>query len=90
SGVLTMNWSQVSGNSASSSGGGIYESDATGTAPGGPLALNGSLVTGNSALVGGGGIFATAGSPVTLKFTLVAKNAPDNCEPLNTIGGCLN
>ncbi len=90
SGVLTVNLSQVRGNSATGSGGGIYESDATGTAPGGPLALNGSLVTGNSALVGGGGIFATTGSPVTLKFTLVVKNAPDNCEPLNTIGGCLN
>ena len=88
--MLTINLSQVSGNSASSSGGGIYESDATQTAPGGPLALNGSLVTGNSALVSGGGIYAIAGSPVTLKLTLVAKNTPNNCEPLNAIGGCHN
>ncbi len=90
SGVLTVNLTQIRNNSASGVGGGIVESDATGTAPGNTLALNGSLVTGNSALVGGGGISAIAGSPVTLKFTLVAKNAPDNCEPLNTIGGCLN
>ena len=88
SGVLTVNLTQVRDNSATGSGGGIYESDATGTAPGGPLALNGSLVTGNSALVGGGGVFATTGSPVTLKFTLVAKNTPDNCEPIASIAGC--
>ena len=90
SGVLTVNWTQIRNNSASGFGGGIVESDGTGTAPGNALALNGSLVTGNSALGGGGGIYAIAGSPVTLKFTLVAKNTPDNCEPLNTIGGCLN
>jgi hypothetical protein len=43
-----------------------------------------------SATGGGGGIFAVAGSPVTLKFTLVFRNAPDNCEPLNSIVGCHN
>ncbi len=90
SGVLTINLSQVSNNSASGFGGGIVESDATGTAPGSALGLNGSLVTGNSAPGGGGGIYAIAGSPVALKVTLVVKNAPDNCEPLNTIGGCFN
>ena len=47
-------------------------------------------MTGNSAPGGGGGIYAIAGSPVTLKLTLVAKNTPNNCEPLNTIGGCFN
>ncbi len=90
SGVMTINLSQVSNNSASGVGGGIVESDATETAPGNTLALNGSLVTGNSAPGGGGGIYAIAGSPVTLKLTLVAKNTPNNCQPLNTIGGCLN
>ena len=90
SGVLTINLSQVSNNSASGVGGGILETDGTGTLPGNTLALNASLVTGNSAPGGGGGIYAIAGSPVTLKLTLVFKNAPDNCEPLNTIGGCLN
>ena len=38
----------------------------------------------------GGGIFAVPGSPVTLKFTVVAKNIPDNCAPPGTIPGCKN
>ena len=93
SGILTLNWTQVNNNTASGQGGGIAEGGfgaGPGLVAGNTLALNASLVTGNSATGGGGGIFAVAGSPVTLKFTLVFRNAPDNCEPLNTIVGCHN
>ena len=36
------------------------------------------------------GTSSVAGSPVTLKFTVVAKNIPDNCAPPGTIAGCKN
>jgi hypothetical protein len=93
SGILTLNWTQVNNNTASGQGGGIAEEGfGNGPAPvaGNTLALNVSLVTGNSATGGGGGIFAIAGSPVTVKFTFIFRNAPDNCEPVNTIVGCHN
>jgi hypothetical protein len=93
SGILTLNWTQVNNNTASGTGGGIVEEGfGSGPAPvaGNTLALNASLVTGNSATGGGGGIFAIAGSPITVKFTFIFRNAPDNCEPLNTIPGCHN
>jgi predicted outer membrane repeat protein len=93
SGVLTMNLSQVVNNTASGSGGGIAEGgfgSGPGLVAGNTLAVNFSLVTGNSATGGGGGIFAVPGSPVTLKFALIFRNAPDNCEPLNGIAGCHN
>jgi hypothetical protein len=48
-----------------------------------------SQVTGNTAGQGGG-IFAVPGSPVTLKLTLVARNAPDNCAPPGSVAGCKN
>jgi predicted outer membrane repeat protein len=92
SGVLTVNWSQVNNNTASGTGGGIDEAGfGAGPSPvaGNTLAVNFSLVAGNSA-AGGGGIFAVPASPVALKFALIFRNAPDNCEPLNTIGGCHN
>ena len=38
---------------------------------------------------GGGGI-ATGNNNVTLRRTTVAHNTPDNCNPLNTIPGCVN
>lgn len=37
----------------------------------------------------GGGI-ATGNTNVTLRGTVVRNNAPDNCNPLNTIPGCVN
>ena len=37
-----------------------------------------------------GGIFAIPGSPVTLKLTLIARNAPDNCAPPSSVAGCKN
>jgi hypothetical protein len=94
SGVLTLNLTTVSGNSASGLGGGIADVgvDAEGglTAPAGPLSLRLSALTGNSAGVDGGGIFtvAGAGSPVSLILSLVFHNAPDNCVPIGTIKGC--
>ena len=93
SGVLTITLSQVNGNTGTGHGGGILEdgvtaNDALGL-PGGPLTLKLSQVTGNAAGFGGG-IYASTGSPVTLKVTLIAKNTPDNCEPLGSISGCKN
>jgi hypothetical protein len=93
SGVLTVNLSQVRNNSAGGLGGGILEDgvnpgDSLG-APGGPLTLEVSQVTGNTAAEGGG-IYASSGSPVALKVTLVARNVPDNCFPLGSIPGCTN
>src|ERR1022692_746857 len=93
SGVLTVNLSQVRNNSAGGPGGGILEDgvnpdDSLG-APGGPLTLKVSQVTGNTAAEGGG-IYASSGSPVALKVTLVARNVPDNCFPLGSIPGCTN
>src|SRR5216684_61580 len=88
SGILTVNLSQVRGNSAGGIGGGILEDgvnpdDSLGP-PGGPLTLNASQVTGNTA-ADGGGIYASSGSPVALKLTLVARNVPGNCFPLGSI-----
>jgi hypothetical protein len=93
SGILTVNLSQVRNNSAGGPGGGILEDgvnpgDSLG-APGGPLTLKASQVTGNTAAEGGG-IYASSGSPVALKLTLVARNVPDNCFPLGGIPGCTN
>jgi hypothetical protein len=90
-GILTITTSQIRGNTASGQGGGIFEATITssGPAPGGPLTLTLSQLTGNTAGQGGG-IFAVPGSPVTLKLTLVARNAPDNCAPPGSVAGCKN
>jgi predicted outer membrane repeat protein len=93
SGILTLNGTQVDNNTASGQGGGIAEEgfDTNGNlVAGNTLSLNFSLVTGNTATGGGGGIYASSGSPVTLKWTLVVRNHPDNCEPIGAIGGCLH
>ena len=44
----------------------------------------------NRASLGGGGILNSGPGTVTLRFTLVAFNSPDNCNPQGTIGGCRN
>jgi hypothetical protein len=90
-GILTITFSQISRNSASGQGGGIFEATITqtGLAAGGPLVLKFSQVIGNRAAQGGG-IFAFPGSPVTLLATLVIANIPGNCFPPGTIAGCLN
>jgi hypothetical protein len=91
-GFLTIIASQIRGNSASGKGGGIVEAsvntDGTSlTAPGNQLTLKFSLVTGNRAALGGG-IYAVRGSPVSLRFTLVIRNFPDNCFPPRSVRGC--
>ena len=55
-----------------------------------PLSLKLSAVTENTASVDGGGIYTVpgAGSPVSLVFSLVFDNAPNNCSPVGGIKGC--
>ena len=93
SGVLTLNGTLVTHNTASGSGGGIadvgVDANFMPTLPAGALALNLSAVTANNAGSDGGGIFSTPGSPVSLKLTVVARNTPDNCVPPGTIAGCV-
>jgi hypothetical protein len=88
-GILTIAFSQISRNAASGAGGGIFEATITkkGASAGGPLTIKFSQVTRNKAAQGGG-IFAVPGSAVTLKFTVVAKNIPDNCAPPGSVPGC--
>ena len=56
--------------------------------PGGDLTVTHSHVTGNTA-AHGGGIFNSGGT-VTLQHTKITGNQVDNCEPTNTIAGCVN
>ena len=72
----------VTHNSASQ-GGGIVDF--------GVMALTVDRVTFNQAAVKGGGIISAGPqAAVTLRFTLVAFNTPDNCNPQGTIAGCRN
>lgn len=89
SGILTINFSQVNGNSAGGFGGGILNGLPNPKAPiTGTLTISNSQVNGNSAGLGGGGIYSVTGGAVSLKFTSVNGNHPDNCEPLASIAGC--
>jgi len=73
----------VTHNSAHLHGGGIFN---TAT-----LVLSGDRVTFNQASLGGGGGISNSGSgTVSLRFTLITSNAPDNCNPQGTIRGCRN
>jgi hypothetical protein len=54
----------------------------------GTTSLDGTLVRLNTGS-GGGGI-ATGNNNVTLSVSIVSNNIPDNCNPLNTIRGCVN
>ena len=57
-GILTITFSQISGNTASGQGGGIIEATITSSGPaGGPLTIKFSQITRNKAAQGGG-IFA--------------------------------
>jgi parallel beta helix pectate lyase-like protein len=56
----------------------------------GAMVLTGDQVTFNQATVKGGGILSPVPGTVTLRFTLVAFNSPDNCNPHGTIAGCRN
>ena len=88
-GPLVVGTSTISGNrgtatgaSAVGTGGGIANGLFGGPAP---LTLQSSRVTNNvlsgstGATLSGGGIY-TVGFPVTLTNTVVAQNAPDDCE----------
>jgi hypothetical protein len=71
----------ISENSSTGLGGGVSNLGTT--------VLTGSTVTRNRAS-GGGGI-ASGNTNITLRGgTVVRNNIPDNCNPLNTIPGCVN
>ena len=72
----------VSRNSAKATGGGIFNQ--------GAMVLTADRVTFNNAAQAGGGILNSGAGSVTLRFTLVAFNTPDNCSPHGTIPGCQN
>jgi hypothetical protein len=89
SGILTINSSTVNGNRAGGLGGGILNGLPNPKMPiTGTLTMSHSQVSGNSAGLGGGGIYSVTGGAVSLKFTIVSGNHPDNCEPLASIAGC--
>ena len=80
SGVSHITQSQFAGNVSGGLGGGMSNLGTT--------TLYGTSVRFNTAS-GGGGI-ATGNANVTLKNSVVTSNTPDNCNPLNTIQGCVN
>ena len=61
-------------------GGAIYNDD--------NLTVNHSLIEVNKAHDGGGGIYADD-TNVTLNFDQINQNYPDNCEPTETLDGCI-
>jgi predicted outer membrane repeat protein len=89
SGILTINYSQLNGNSAGGFGGGILNGLPNPKMPiTGTLTISHSQVNGNSATLGGGGIYSVTGGVVSLTSTSVSGNHKDNCEPLASIAGC--
>lgn len=77
---VTVNGTLFAMNTASGNGGAIYNDDT--------LHLNRSLLTVNNASNGGGGIY-NDDETVYLLFDQINQNFPDNCEPVNTITGCV-
>jgi hypothetical protein len=86
-GTLTLDHTKVNNNTAGGFGGGIANG-AGSMLPGGDVTLTHSEVRHNSA-AHGGGIFNNGGT-VTLMQSKVTDNVVDNCEPTNTIAGCVN
>jgi hypothetical protein len=87
--VLNIDHSKIDDNSAGGWGGGIANGlPGNGPGVGGDLTLTHSEVRHNSA-AHGGGIFNRGGT-VTLSDTKVTANLVDNCEPTNSIAGCVN
>jgi predicted outer membrane repeat protein len=77
---LTIKHSRFGMNSATW-GGGVYN-EAT-------VAVERSVITTNQATDGGGGVYNENGAVnVTLAGDVINSNAPDQCEPLNTMAGC--
>jgi len=79
-GISHISQSQIVNNVSGSLGGGISNLGTT--------TISGSSVRFNQGS-GGGGI-ATGNTNVTLRNSTVTSNTPDNCNPLNTIPGCVN
>ena len=79
-GITRLTSTAVSENTSGGLGGGLSNLGTT--------SLTGSTVTHNRGSSGGG--IATGNTNVTLRATVVRNNAPDNCNPLNTIPGCVN
>jgi hypothetical protein len=80
SGVSDLTKSVVQNNTSGGLGGGISNLGTT--------RLDGTVV-GQNRGSGGGGI-ATGNANVTLRKSIVNDNFPNNCNPLNTIPGCVN
>jgi hypothetical protein len=77
---LDLGTSEISGNAAGRSGGGLYNE--------GQAAATSTQIARNKAAASGGGIIDIDGATVTLTSSLVANNKPDNCEPANSITSC--
>jgi predicted outer membrane repeat protein len=89
--VLTIDHSKVNDNNAGGFGGGIANGvplPGPMPLPGGALTLTHSEVSHNDAPHGGG--ISNTGGTVTLSHTKVTGNHVDNCEPTNSIAGCMN
>ena len=87
--VLNVDHSKIDDNSAGGWGGGIANGlPGNGPGAGGAVTLTHSEVRHNHA-AHGGGIFNRGGT-VTLSDTKVTDNLVDNCEPTNSVVGCLN
>jgi hypothetical protein len=87
--VALENSASIVGNSALL-GGGIFNASVD-TVKFGTVTLSGSSsITGNTAILGGG-MWNQLGGVVTLNDgSSVTGNSPDNCQPLNTIPGCIS
>ena len=87
--VLNIDHTKIDDNSAGGWGGGIANGlPGNGPGVGGDVTLTHSEVRHNHA-AHGGGIFNRGGT-VTLSDTKVTDNLVDNCEPTNSIAGCMN
>ena len=80
SGVSRITQSQFVDNVSGGLGGGMSNLGTT--------TLYGTSVRFNTGSRGGG--IATGNANVTLNKSIVTSNTPDNCNPLNTILGCVN
>ncbi|POX45512.1 hypothetical protein C3489_34065 [Streptomyces sp. Ru71] len=86
--TLQVNNTRITGNSADLRGGGLHTHGPV-AAPPATATLSASQVTANSA-TDGGGIYEGTNSQVTLAFTGVTNNTPNNCRPVGAVPGCAN
>jgi hypothetical protein len=78
-GTLTVDYSTVSGNTASSGPGGGINNGVTGT-----LVVNRSTLSGNYSLGAGGGI--NNNGSLTVRYSLLSGNSADNCGGIDSVG----